>query len=225
MALRCGGCCAAARHCSPAYAEMPTMPDITVAPGLLGDPFDEIVVVPPVIAHRAFRLPHAAQLGDDVDVAVRDEAAAVPGLDDAVPNGAPRRLRIQRFGQLGPLKVLVVPRAAIERGEPARRIGTVDIQGYPDAVPHRHHHVSVLLHALVHAGLHSSNPHGSPTADGPRRVPGPIAKATRSAPHSARYHLGPRTRVYRYTVLPATYFGGMYGTSRYESYLPPVWIT
>ena len=30
---------------------------------------------------------------------------------------------------------------------------------------------------------------------------------------------------YRYTVPPARYFGGMYGTSKYESYFPPEWMT
>ena len=41
----------------------------------------------------------------------------------------------------------------------------------------------------------------------------------------ARHPVTLPRRFYRYTVSPATYFGGTYGTRRYESYLPPVWMT
>lgn len=68
--------------------------DVAVAPRLRGDPLDEVVRVLPqrhapgvvVADHLAARVARAAQVADDVDVVLRDDAGDVAGLGAAVPH-------------------------------------------------------------------------------------------------------------------------------------------
>jgi hypothetical protein len=62
-----------------------------------------------------------------MDVAVGYQAAGIARLDRAEPQRRMRRLRRQDVGDVGPLKILVVQGARIERGVPARFIRSIDI--------------------------------------------------------------------------------------------------
>lgn len=88
--------------------------DVAVAPGLGGDPFDEVVgvlaegdptgvVVADVLA---VGVTGAADVADDVDVVLGDDAGDVAGFDAAVPHGAGAAL--QRGGQGEGLEFLAV---------------------------------------------------------------------------------------------------------------------
>ena len=121
--------------------------DIAVAPGLFGDPLDEVVgvlaqrhatgvVVADVLATRSAA---AAQVADHVHVAVLDDARDVAGLDAPVPHRARAPLRRRREGQR--LQFLAVGAQRNERG-PRFVIGAgVGVGDEGDAVAHRYFEV------------------------------------------------------------------------------------
>src|SRR5206468_526716 len=80
---------------------------IAVAPGLSGDPFDQIVAVP-LARPAALRLPDAARRADHVHITARHQEMRVASLQRAGPERRPCRLRRQPLSYLGTLKVLVV---------------------------------------------------------------------------------------------------------------------
>src|SRR5271157_1111432 len=92
-----------------AEAGNPHHTDVTVAPWLLGNPFDQIITIP---------LARAAVVGftdstwraDNVDVAPRDEELGVAGLEEARPKRRPCGLRRQSSCHVRALQILVVDR-------------------------------------------------------------------------------------------------------------------
>ena len=139
MALSAGCPWAAARHCSAAKAESPTMPTFPSHQLWLGDPLDGVVVVPLIAdAEVALRLVAAAHLADHMNVAVGDKTLGVAALDHPVPLRRPGRLPdLEVLGHLHPLQVLVVHGAGVEDGELPGRIGAVDVDAQRDTVAHR----------------------------------------------------------------------------------------
>ena len=124
--------------------------DVAVAPVLLRDPLHEVVSVlglllrhPPSIL--AFGVPDPAHVRDDVDVAVAREEPRVASLDTSVPQG--RRGRLWHL--LQHLLRLAIGRVREQRRIPAVEIGSMDVGGEPNPVPHRDHDVQVGLHAAV----------------------------------------------------------------------------
>ena len=119
---------------------MPTLPSHH---GCCGDPLDEVVgvlaqrhaagvVVADVLAAgRA----GAAQVADDVDVVLLDDAGDVAGLDAAVPHRAGAPLR--RRGQRQRLQFLAVGAQRDERGPRLVLGAVVGVRGELDAVAHR----------------------------------------------------------------------------------------
>src|SRR5262245_60100637 len=83
--------------------------DVAVTPGLLRNPFDEIIAVP-LTASTAIGFEDAARRTDDVDIAARDKELSVPCLKESRPQRRPGGLRRQRSGNLRPLQILVVDR-------------------------------------------------------------------------------------------------------------------
>ena len=128
---------------------------IAVTPGLGGDPFDHVVVVPYVLAVLTLRLAHSSQLRDHVRVAVGHQALGIPSLDHPVPQAGVGRLRRQGLGEFRPLQVLVVYGAGVEHGILALRLGPVDVDRKLDPVAHLHHDVALLDHVLVDGFVHS----------------------------------------------------------------------
>ena len=125
--------------------------DVAVAPGLLDDPLDRVVVVPLVArVELALALVATPHLPDHVDVAVGDEPLRISPLDDPVPLRRPGRLPDPEvLGHLDPLQILVVHGARVENGERAGRIGPIDVDAERDTVAHRHRQVVVLDHRVV----------------------------------------------------------------------------
>jgi hypothetical protein len=117
--------------------------DVAVAPGLLGDPLDEVVrilaqghsagvVVADVLTAG---VAGAAQVADDVDVVLPHDAGDVTGFDAAVPHRAGAPLR--RGGQCQRLQFLAV-RAECHQRRARLVVGAlVGVCGELDAVAHR----------------------------------------------------------------------------------------
>ena len=117
--------------------------DVAVAPRLRGDPLDEVVRV---LAQRdaagvvvadvlAAGVAGAAQVADDVDVVLLDDAGNVAGLDAAVPHraGAPLRRRGEGQG----LQFLAVGAQGHQRRARLVIGALVGVRGELDAVAHR----------------------------------------------------------------------------------------
>jgi hypothetical protein len=120
--------------------------DIAVAPGLLRDPFDQVVAVPLAVA-VAVGLADPARRADDMHVAARDEVLRVAGLQRASPERRPGRLRRQRGRHIRALQVLVVDSEGQQDRQLLRGIGPVDIDAEIDAVAHGHQDVLFRDHA------------------------------------------------------------------------------
>ena len=97
----------------------PDHADISVAPSLVGDPLDGVVVVPLIVdAELTLRLVAASHLADHMNVAVGDETLRVAAFDHPIPLGRPGRLPdLEVLRHLHPLQILVVHGAGVEDGE------------------------------------------------------------------------------------------------------------
>ncbi len=117
--------------------------DVAVAPRLGGRPFDEVVHVPPLLpieeAEHAARSAGAAQVGDDVHVAARDEEVAGAGLDEAH-----RRAEVLDLTRIG--------RGRDQRGIAAGRRGAVDVRQQRNSVAQADGHVIVARHRVRWSG-------------------------------------------------------------------------
>ena len=116
--------------------------DVAVAPRLFGNPLDEVVRV---LAQRdaagvvvadmlAAGVAGAAQVADDVDVVLLDDAGDVAGLDAAVPHRAGAPLR--RGGQGQRLQFLAVRAQRHQRRARLVLSALVGVRSEFDAVPH-----------------------------------------------------------------------------------------
>ena len=122
--------------------------DIAVAPGLLRNPFDQVVAVP-LAAAAAVRFEDPARRTDDMHIAARNEELGVARLQQAGPERRPGRLRRQRCRDVRPLQVLVVDREREQHRKLLRRVRPIDIDGEIDAVAHRHGDVLFRNHPVV----------------------------------------------------------------------------
>ncbi len=124
---------------------------VAVAPGLLGDPLDGVVVIP-VVAHEQFALGlvATAHLADHMHVAVGHEPFGIAAFDDPVPLGGPGRLAdLEVLGHLDALQIFVVHGAGIEDRERPSGGRPVDVYAQVDAVTHGDGKVVLLDHAVV----------------------------------------------------------------------------
>ena len=139
--------------------------DVAIAPGLGGDPLDEVVGVLPerdatgvVVADvLTFGGAGASQVADDVDVVLGHHAGDVAGLDAAVPHRAGSPLR--RGGQGEGLELLAVGAQGHQRGARLVVGPVVGVGGELDAVAHRHPEVladsDLLPTGIEHADVSS----------------------------------------------------------------------
>ena len=122
--------------------------DIAVAPRLRGDPLDQVVAVEGARA-AALRFGDAARVGDDVDVAARDQKARVAGFRRSGPQHRPGRLQEASLGHLRALQILVVDRDRKQGRELLGGVGTVDVGADLHAIAHRDVHVLFGDHLVV----------------------------------------------------------------------------
>lgn len=99
---------------------------IAIAPGLGGDPFNEIIAIP--FARAApFGRPDAARLADHMHIAARYEKAGVAGLQQPRPERRPGGLGRQACRIIGPLQILVVDGEGEERWKAPLHRRPIDI--------------------------------------------------------------------------------------------------
>jgi hypothetical protein len=101
--------------------------NIAVAPGLLGDPFDQVVHVPFGRA-AAVGLAGAADIAADMHVAAAHQEIGVAAFGAAEPHARPGRLRpLHGLREFRRLVFLVMRRDRQQRGELAVDVGPIDV--------------------------------------------------------------------------------------------------
>ena len=112
--------------------------DVAIAPGLLGDPFDQVIAVSAFLGGvspgvLALRMSGASRIGDDVDIAPGDDFRGIAGFQVAVPDGA----LIERLRwQIQSCSIFAVAGHGQQSGKLAFDIRTKDIDRQADAITH-----------------------------------------------------------------------------------------